>query len=73
MVMRKGMWLGGQQENYINRRCTFILDGASGKDDITEFLDFSKSFSRKSQWGYVYSANNQPEPVDIILIRLLFA
>jgi penicillin amidase len=40
-----------------------------GQDDITEFLDFSKSFSRKSQWGYVYSANNQPEPVDIILIQ----
>jgi hypothetical protein len=39
MVMRKGMWLGGQQENYINitKVLPFILDGASGKDDITEF------------------------------------
>jgi len=43
----------------------FILDGASGKDDITEFLDFSKNPSAENpQWGYVYSANNQPEPVD---------
>ena len=39
----------------------FILDGASGKDDITEFLDFSKNPSAENpQWGYVY----QPEPVD---------
>lgn len=43
----------------------FILDGASGKDDITEFLDFSKNPSAENpEWGYVYSANNQPEAVD---------
>lgn len=43
----------------------FILDGASGNDDITEFLDFSKNPSAENpKWGYVYSANNQPEPVD---------
>ncbi|MBF7091247.1 penicillin acylase family protein [Flavobacterium sp. ALJ2] len=43
----------------------FILDGASGKDDITEYLDFSKNPSAENpKWGYVYSANNQPEAID---------
>jgi penicillin amidase len=43
----------------------FILDGASGNDDITEFLDFAKNPSAENpEWGYVYSANNQPEAVD---------
>jgi penicillin amidase len=43
----------------------FILDGASGKDDITEYLDFSKNPSAVNpEWNYVYSANNQPEPID---------
>ena len=43
----------------------FVLDGASGKDDITEYLDFSKNPSAENPaWNYVYSANNQPEPID---------
>ncbi|WP_413999409.1 penicillin acylase family protein [Flavobacterium sp. W1B] len=43
----------------------FILDGASGKDDITEYLDFSKNPSAVNpDWNYVYSANNQPEAID---------
>lgn len=43
----------------------FILDGSSGKDDITEYLDFSKNPSAVNpEWNYVYSANNQPEPID---------
>jgi penicillin amidase len=43
----------------------FILDGASGKDDIAEYLDFSKNPSAiNPDWNYVYSANNQPEPID---------
>lgn len=42
-----------------------ILDGSGGKDDITEYLDFSKNPSAENpKWGYVYSANNQPEAVD---------
>ncbi|MBP4139890.1 penicillin acylase family protein [Flavobacterium geliluteum] len=42
-----------------------ILEGASGKDDITEYLDFSKNPSAENpNWGYVYSANNQPEAID---------
>ena len=43
----------------------FILDGASGKDDIKEYLDFSKNPSAENpSWNYVYSANNQPEAID---------
>lgn len=43
----------------------FILDGASGKDDIKEYLDFAKNPSSVNpSWNYVYSANNQPEAVD---------
>ncbi|WP_409417533.1 penicillin acylase family protein [Flavobacterium sp. PS2] len=43
----------------------FILDGSSGKDDIAEYLDFSKNPSAENpKWGYVYSANNQPEAID---------
>ncbi|MFV8344280.1 penicillin acylase family protein [Flavobacterium sp. XS2P39] len=47
----------------VNRN--FILDGASGKDDIKKYLDFSKNPSAENpNWNYVYSANNQPEPID---------
>lgn len=43
----------------------FILNGATGEDDIKEFLDFSKNPSAVNpKWNYVYSANNQPEPID---------
>jgi penicillin amidase len=43
----------------------FILNGANGQDDITEYLDFSKNPSAVNpDWKYVYSANNQPEPID---------
>lgn len=43
----------------------FILDGASGKEDITSFLDFSKNpKSLNPTWNYIYSANNQPEAID---------
>ena len=43
----------------------FILDGSGAKDDIKEYLDFSKNPSAENpEWGYVYSANNQPEAVD---------
>lgn len=37
-----------------------ILDGASGKDDITEFYDFNQNPQAVNPAkGYVYSANNQ--------------
>ncbi|MBC5838561.1 penicillin acylase family protein [Flavobacterium muglaense] len=43
----------------------FVLDGSTGKDDITSYLDFSKNPSAVNpDWNYVYSANNQPEAID---------
>jgi len=43
----------------------FILNGANGIDDKKEFLPFAKNPSAiNPPWGYVYSANNQPEAID---------
>jgi len=40
------------------------LDGASGKDEIIEILDFSENpKSINPKWNYVYSANHQPDSV----------
>ena len=40
------------------------LNGASGKDEITEYLPFSENpQSINPSWNYVYSANNQPDSV----------
>ncbi|MEN2415879.1 penicillin acylase family protein [Flavobacterium mesophilum] len=59
-------WATGKLYKHDKGVNTFlILDGASGKDDIKEFLDFSKNPSAENpEWGYVYSANNQPEAID---------
>ena len=61
-----GWWATGtlyKHNKGVNR--FFILDGASGKDDIAAYLDFSKNPSAENpKWGYVYSANNQPEAID---------
>jgi penicillin amidase len=48
----------------------FILDGSSG-NDITEYLISPKSFGSKSEWNFVYSANNQPEAVDGFYILVI--
>lgn len=43
----------------------FVLDGASGNDDPIRYLDFSKNPQAiNPPWGYVYSANNQPDSID---------
>ncbi len=45
-----------------------FLDGSSGKDEYTGFYDFSKNpHALNPPWGYVYSANNQPDSVDGVL------
>jgi penicillin amidase len=61
-----GWWATGKlYKHNAGVNTNFILDGASGKDDITEYLDFSKNPSAVNpKWNYVYSANNQPEAVD---------
>jgi penicillin G amidase len=48
-----------------NVNTNFILDGASGKDDITEFLHSSKNpQSVNPPNNFLYSSNNQTEAVD---------
>lgn len=42
-----------------------ILNGADGKQERLEYLDFSKNPKAiNPPWNYVYSANNQPDPVE---------
>ncbi|TDW45831.1 penicillin amidase [Flavobacterium sp. 270] len=61
-----GWWATGKLYKHNKGVNSFlILDGASGKDDIVEYLDFDKNPSSENpKWGYVYSANNQPEAID---------
>ncbi|PZX92292.1 penicillin acylase family protein [Flavobacterium aquariorum] len=61
-----GWWATGKLYKHNNGVNTnFILDGANGKDDSLEYLDFSKNPSTiNPDWNYVYSANNQPETID---------
>ncbi|GGK49081.1 MULTISPECIES: penicillin acylase family protein [Flavobacteriaceae] len=47
-----------------NSNRKFILDGASGEDDIVEYLDFSENpIAENPEWNFVYSANNQPDTI----------
>ncbi len=40
------------------------LNGASGNDEIIEYLDFNENPQAENpSWNYVYSANNQPDSV----------
>jgi penicillin amidase len=61
-----GWWATGKLYKHNKAVNTnFILDGTSGKEDITEYIDFSKNPSAVNpDWSYVYSANNQPEAID---------
>ena len=46
----------------LNRK--LILNGASGKDEILEYLDFEQNPQAiNPTWNYVYSANNQPDSI----------
>ena len=62
-------WAAGKLYKYkphVNTK--FILDGASGEDDIVEYLDFSENpMAENPSWEYVYSANNQPDTISNIL------
>ncbi|MBB4801313.1 penicillin amidase [Flavobacterium nitrogenifigens] len=61
-----GWWASGKLYRHNEGVNThLILEGSSGKDDITKFLDFEQNPSAENpKWGYVYSANNQPEAID---------
>jgi penicillin amidase len=58
-------WAAGKlykHQEHVNPK--FILDGASGADDIVEFLDFEQNpMAENPEWEYVYSANNQPDSI----------
>lgn len=42
----------------------FMLDGANGKDEQKEYYDFSENpYAVNPDWNYVYSSNNQVEPI----------
>ncbi|RAR49692.1 penicillin acylase family protein [Flavobacterium lacus] len=43
----------------------FILNGANGEDEEKEYYDFAENpYAINPEWNYVYSANNQVEPID---------
>lgn len=45
-----------------------ILNGATGEDDIDQYLDFSENpMAENPSWNYVYSANNQPDTIANVL------
>lgn len=45
-----------------------FLDGASGENEIVEYLDFSQNpQAHNPPWNYVYSTNNQPDSIAGIL------
>lgn len=49
-------------------RTKLFLDGTSGNDEYEGFYDFSKNpHSVNPPWGYVYTANNQPDTVEGVL------
>ncbi|MEX1382060.1 penicillin acylase family protein, partial [Lutibacter sp.] len=58
-------WAAGKlykHEPHVNRK--FVLNGASGEDDIVEYLDFEENpMAENPKWNYVYSANNQPDTI----------
>ncbi len=49
-------------------QANLILDGSSGKDEFLGFYDFKDNPQAiNPPWGYVYSANNQPDTIAGIL------
>ncbi len=64
-----GWWATGKLYKIkSNANRSLVLDGASGNDDISEFLNFSQNPSAVNpSWNYVYSANNQPDSIAGIL------
>lgn len=42
----------------------FVLNGASGEDDLLNYFDFKENpMAENPSWKYVYSANNQPDSI----------
>ncbi len=52
--------------NHINTK--LVIDGSNAENDILGYYDFTKNPQAENPpWGYVYSANNQPDTVDGVL------
>ncbi len=52
----------------LHAQSKLFLDGAGGNDEYQGFYDFSKNpHAVNPPWGFVYSANNQPDSVDGVL------
>ena len=48
-----------------NVNANFILDGSNGLDEQKEYYDFSENpYAINPDWNYVYSSNNQVEPIN---------
>ena len=57
-----------QRNNPVNTK--LILDGTSSVHEPTGYYPFSKNpHSINPPWGYVYSANDQPGPIDSVFIQ----
>jgi penicillin amidase len=51
----------------------FILDGSSGKDDITEYMDFSKNPSAVNpEWNFVYSIIRLKQLMAFYILVIIF-
>ncbi len=58
-------WAAGKLYTFKNKVNTkLILDGANADDNPNKYLNFSKNPQAiNPPWGYVYSANNQPDSI----------
>lgn len=58
-------WAAGKLYTFKNKVNTkLVLDGANADNEPDQYLDFSKNPQAiNPPWGYVYSANNQPDSI----------
>jgi len=59
-------WAAGKLYTFKNKVNTkLVLNGANAEDEPNRYLDFSKNPQAiNPPWGYVYSANNQPDSIE---------
>ena len=60
-----GWWAAGKlYKRGDSSNTKLIMDGTSGANEISEYLDFSQNPQAiNPEWNYVYSANNQPDSI----------
>ena len=61
-----GWWAAGKlYKRGDSSNTKLIMDGASGKNEISRYIDFSQNPQAiNPPWNYVYSANNQPDSIE---------